>query len=79
MKILKYPTPLDPNYACKVEFCTHCQYVSEAHILAVLTHLSLASFFVGHRQTVQTQIRRRRTQRLIRVCTVCLQKVLLEF
>ena len=27
--------------------------------------------FLGHRQTVQTQIRRRRTQRLIRVFTIC--------
>ena len=32
--------------------------------------------FVGHRQTVQTQIRRRRTPRLIRVYIVCLQNVL---
>ena len=29
-------------------------------------------FFVGHRQTVQTQIRRHRTWRMIRVFTVCL-------
>ena len=28
--------------------------------------------FLGHRQTVQTQIRRRGTRRLIRVFTVCL-------
>ena len=35
--------------------------------------------FVGHRQTVQTQFRRRRTQHLIRVSTVCLQTVLLKF
>ena len=34
--------------------------------------------FVRHRQTVQTQIRRRRTQRLIRVFTVCLQNILLK-
>ena len=27
--------------------------------------------FLGHRQTVQTQIRRRRTRRLIRIFTVC--------
>ena len=35
--------------------------------------------FVGHRQTVQTQIRHQRTRRLIRVSTICLQKFLLEF
>ena len=29
--------------------------------------------FLGHWQTVQIQIRRRRTRRLIRVFTVCLQ------
>ena len=36
------------------------------------------SIFLGHRQTVQTQIRRRRTQRLIRVFTVCLQGFLFQ-
>ena len=35
--------------------------------------------FVGHRQTAQTQIRRRRTRRLIGVSTVSLQNVLLKF
>ena len=44
-----------------------------------LTHISLACFFVGHRQTVQTQTRRRKTQHLIMVSTVCLQNVLLKF
>ena len=34
--------------------------------------------FVGHRQTVQAQIRRRTSRRLIRVSTVCLQNVLLD-
>ena len=34
--------------------------------------------FVGLRQTVQTQIRRSTTLRLIRISTVCLQNVLLE-
>ena len=34
--------------------------------------------FSGHTQTVQTQIRRRRTRRLIRVFTVCLQVCLLK-
>ena len=37
------------------------------------------SLFVGHRQTVQTQIRYIRTWHLIRVSTVCLQNVLLKF
>ena len=35
--------------------------------------------FVGHRQKVQTQIRRRRTRRLIRIFTICLQNIQLEF
>ena len=34
--------------------------------------------FIGHRQTVQSQIRRRRTRRLIRVFTVCWQEYLFE-
>ena len=34
--------------------------------------------FLGHRQTVQTQIRCRRTRHLIRVYTVCLQEILLK-
>ena len=43
------------------------------------THISLAEFlFVGHGQTVQNQIRRRKTRRLIRFSTVCLQKFLLK-
>ena len=35
--------------------------------------------FVGHRETVQIQIRRHRTHRLIRVSTVCAQNVVLKF
>ena len=35
--------------------------------------------FVGRRQIMQTQTRRRRTRRLIRVSTVFLQNVLLKF
>ena len=35
--------------------------------------------FVGQMQTVQTQTRRRRPRRLIRVSTVCLLNVLLKF
>ena len=34
---------------------------------------------MAHRKTVQIQIRRRRTQRLIRVSTVCTQNVVLKF
>ena len=37
------------------------------------------ALFVGHRQTVQNQIRRGNTRRLIRFSTVCLQNVLLKF
>ena len=33
----------------------------------------------GHMQTVQTQTRRRRTRRLIRVSTFCLHSVQLKF
>ena len=35
--------------------------------------------FVGHRQTVKTQIRCHRMWRLIRVFTVCLQNIQLKF
>ena len=35
--------------------------------------------FVGHRQTVQNQIRRHRTWRLIRFCTACIQNILLKY
>ena len=34
--------------------------------------------FVGHRQTVQTQIRHHKTWRLTRVSTVCLQNGILK-
>ena len=39
----------------------------------LLNPLEPSVLFVGHRQTVQTQIRRHRMRRLIRVSTVCLQ------
>ena len=38
----------------------------------ITANLSLASVFMGHWQTVQNQIRRRRTRRLIWFSTVCL-------
>ena len=47
-------------------------------LYTTLTHILHCVFFVGHGQTVHTQIRRRRMQRLIRVSTVCLQNILLE-
>ena len=34
--------------------------------------------FMGHRQTVKKQIRRRKTRRLIRLITVCFQNILLQ-
>ena len=41
--------------------------------ILILTHHMPIVLFVGYRrQTVQTQIRRRKTRRLIWVCTVCL-------
>ena len=43
----------------------------------VLTHSCLASHFLAPRQTVQT-VKSRRTRRLIRVSTVCLQQFLLQ-
>ena len=46
---------------------------------AILTHISLASFFKGHKRTVQTQIRHEIMQCLIRIFAVCLQNVLLNF
>ena len=44
-----------------------------------LTCISLASFFVGHRPTMQTQIRIRWIRCLIGVFTDCLLNVLLKF
>ena len=47
-----------------------------------LTHISLASFFVGHGQTVQNQIRRLFAASVLTltwVITVCLQNGLLKF
>ena len=45
----------------------------------ILNPFKPSIILVVHRQTVQTLIRRRRTRRLIRVSTVCLQKVVFEF
>ena len=39
----------------------------------------LRILFVGHRQTVQSQTRRRKTRRLIRLSTIWLQTFLLKF
>ena len=48
--------------------------------LVMVVNLYMPSIlFVGHRQTVKTQIRRRRMRHLIRVSTVCLQKALSKF
>ena len=47
-------------------------------MLSVLNSNKPCVLFVGHRQTVKIQIRRRKTRRLIRVFTVCLQNVLLN-
>ena len=44
-----------------------------------LTHKKPSVLYVGHRQSVQNQIRRRKTRRLITFSTVCLQKFLLKF
>ena len=44
---------------------------SNVNCLPCLTHTSLTISFLGHRQTVQTQVRRRRMRRLIRVFTIC--------
>ena len=55
----------------------HMHFCTRSALFA-LTHISLASSFLGYRQTVQTQIRRRRTRRLIRVHTVCLQEFLFQ-
>ena len=43
--------------------------------LDILNPYKPSVLFVRHRQTVQTQIRRRNTLRLLRVSTVCLQNV----
>ena len=47
--------------------------------LVCRVELQSSVHFVGHRQAEQAQNRRRRTQCLIRVSTVCLQNVLLKF
>ena len=48
------------------------------HTHSFFTNVSLPSF-LGDTQTVQTQIGRPRTRRLIRVSAVCLHNVLLKF
>ena len=47
----------------------------------VLTHIhvSLASFFVEHGQSMKTKTKSRRMRRLIRVFNVDIQKVLFKF
>ena len=35
--------------------------------------------FVGHRQIVENQIRRRKMRRLIRFSTICLQSIILQY
>ena len=52
--------------------------VSLNHSLKVNSFKS-SVLFVGHRQRVETQTRRRRVRRLIRVLTVCLHNVLSLF
>ena len=56
-------------YACWSSYCCKIGLVPHTHSV----------LFVGHRQTVETQIRRHRTRRLTSVFTVCLQKVILRF
>ena len=46
-----------------------------ANMLTYINPLKPSVLFVGHRQTLQNQIRRRKTRRLIRFSTVCLKKV----
>ena len=49
-----------------------------AHSLTHLRDKAYRVHFVGHWQTVQNQIRRRKMRCLIRFSTVCLQKFLLK-
>ena len=65
------------TFSCGVLGQVWCLIVSSPDIclLAYLNPYKPIVLLVGHRQTVQTQIRRRRTRRLIRVSTVCLQNV----
>ena len=55
-----------------IYFPNFCNFFEISKIIAFLTLICLASFFVGHRQIVQTQIRCHRIWCLIRVSTVCL-------
>ena len=51
----------------------------ESQKSCLLNPYKLSVLFVGQRQTLQTQIRRQRMRRLIRVSSVCLQNVLPKF
>ena len=71
--IIKFLASLRPIYSTIPD---NYQEITHFHIL---THISLASFLLVHRQTVQTQIRRHIKWRLIRVSTVSLQNVQSKF
>ena len=58
-------------------FCKGLE-ISRIYNHNIVIIINLASFFVGHRQAAQTQIRRRRNRRLISAFTVCLQNFLFE-
>ena len=59
---------------------THPNRKWQTHIFKhVVNPYKPSVLFVGHQQTVQNQITRRKIRRLIRFSTVCLQKDLLKF
>ena len=61
-------------------FYMHIHYQSRNICLGGLSHLTKPGIpFLGHRQTLQTQIRRHRTRRLTRIYTVCSQEFLSKY
>ena len=63
-----------------VVHCTRCHiFMTRLNVGPSLNPYKPSVLFVGHRQTVQNQITRRKTRLPIRFSTVCLQKFLLKF
>ena len=54
-------------------------FTDTCHVVYQINPYKPSVLFVGHRQTVQNQIRRRKTRLLIKFSTVCLQKFLLRY
>ena len=71
---------LDPDQNCLQNVCKGYQQKTKvAASKEIVNTYKPSILFVGHRQTVQTQFRLKRTLCPIRVSTICLQNVLLKF